>query len=404
MQPHSPTPDVQRLVHLDILRGFALLGILLVNFQWFTRPMLAIYLIPNTSLTGLDLAVDWIITWLGEGKFYPLFSLMFGMGFALMADRSQTKDSGFLGYYSRRLVVLAVFGLAHILLIWSGDILLIYAITAVFMMLLFSRTPVERLWKWALALLGVPFGFLLLTWLGMLDPDFTAQTNAELIEDTRSLRAEIEASAAVYREGSFIEVMRERWHEYTEIFADQGWLMICMVLGYFLLGRWLVVSGRMAQTDVHRRFFVRWATIGLPMGLIISAIATACLYLFDASLLSHPIMLGSLLYVIAGVVLPFGYLSMVTLMASRLSWLAPLGRMALSQYLLQSLVWTTVFYGYGVGLWGQVPRFYHLPLALAFFAFQVVLSHWWLRRFYFGPAEWLWRSLTYWRLQPFRRN
>jgi len=107
---------------------------------------------------------------------------------------------------------------------------------------------------------------------------------------------------------------------------------------------------------------------------------------------------------LASVFVPLGYLSAVTLGSRTLAFLAPAGHMALTNYLLQSLVWTWVLYGYGLGLWGQVPRAAQVLLTFAFFAVQVSASRWWLERFRFGPAEWLWRSLTYWQLQPMRRS
>ena len=113
--------------------------------------------------------------------------------------------------------------------------------------------------------------------------------------------------------------------------------------------------------------------------------------------------LGLTLSALAGLLLSLAYLSAVTLGAHRLTFLAPAGQMALSNYLVQSLAWTWLIYGHGFGLWGQLPRSLQLMLALGFFVLQVIFSAWWLGRFRFGPAEWLWRCLSYWQLQPMRR-
>src|SRR5690606_29527181 len=196
----------------------------------------------------------------------------------------------------------------------------------------------------------------------------------------------------------------ERIHSYYRYVSSQGFMILLMVVGYFLLGRWLAVSGRVIDLQAHRRFLQRWAIVGLPLGLALAAVGAALMYRGDLALLDQVALVGILMAFMAGVVLPLGYLAVVLLAASKLTWLAPIGRMALSQYLLQSIVWTLVFYGYGLGLWEQVPRLWHPVLVVVFFALQVGISHWWLKRYRSGPAEWLWRSFTYWSWQPFKNE
>ncbi|MCC5862041.1 MAG: hypothetical protein JJT93_09055, partial [Gammaproteobacteria bacterium] len=138
--PHGSTstpfgPAADRLLHLDVLRGFALLGILFVNFEWFTRPLQAIVFGAEPGLEGVDRVVNFTIKTLAEGKFYALFSMLFGAGFALMASRALAHDTAFRGLYFRRLLLLALFGVAHLLLIWAGDILLVYALCGMLMLL-----------------------------------------------------------------------------------------------------------------------------------------------------------------------------------------------------------------------------------------------------------------------------
>jgi uncharacterized protein len=143
---------------------------------------------------------------------------------------------------------------------------------------------------------------------------------------------------------------------------------------------------------------------GPVAGLPIAAVAVWLMHGQSIMVPSMRVAAGMTLMTIAGVFVPLGYLSVVTLNHRRLGFLAPAGRMALTNYLLQSLVWTWVFFGYGLGLWGEISRAVQLPLAFAFFGLQILISRWWLDRFRFGPAEWLWRSLTYWRFQPMRRD
>jgi uncharacterized protein len=396
----------QRLDHLDVLRGFALLGILLVNFQWFTRPIQAIVLGADPSLAGAGLAIDLGISAFAEGKFYALFSMLFGAGFALMADRARESEAPFWGVYLRRLLVLAVFGLLHVALIWSGDILLVYSVVGFVMVLLFRNTPVQRLWKWALPFIFLPTAlmglFTLLIGLAQTDPEFAAGFAAEVARQQVTDAATVATAAQIYASGSFAEVVGQRFDDLGFMFAHALFWMP-PVLGFFLLGRWLLVSGRLQAPDVHAGWLHRWRMLGLALGIPLSVGGAWLIHEQDINIPSPDLLVAQFLFVTGAALLALGYLCTVVLSARVLAWLAPVGRMALSNYLLQSLFWTLVFYGYGLGLWGQVPRALQPLCVVVFFAAQVALSHWWLQRFRFGPAEWLWRVLSYARMQPFRR-
>jgi len=407
MNSNTLHPVKDRLIHLDVLRGFALLGILLVNFEWFLRPMQAIMLGAEPGLGLADQITDAIITTLGEGKFYPLFSMLFGAGFALMAERAMSRAAAFWGVYLRRLLVLMGIGLIHTLLIWGGDVLLIYAISAFIMILFFRNTPVQRLWKWALFFISIP---VLLMWMGSLSilavssqPDVHAEIMAEFAADDQALREEITAAKTVHASGSFTDNVLLRIDD--TIFKLQFFLFWATpIIGYFLLGRWLIVSDRLIHPGEHAMYFRRWRSRGILLGLIGSALATWLLWDVSSSSPTPAAALGQTLAIYGGLLLALGYLSLITLSADRLRFLAPVGQMALTNYLAQSLVWTWVIYGHGLGLWGELPRWSSVPLALAFFALQIVFSRWWMTRYRFGPAEWLWRSLTYGERQPMVRQ
>ncbi len=399
-------PATDRLVHLDVLRGFALLGILLVNFEWFTRPLQAIVLGAEPALAGIDAAADFLIRALAEGKFYPLFSMLFGAGFALMAERALSRQSPFWGIYLRRLFVLGLFGAAHMILVWAGDILLVYSLTAFVMVMLFRNTPTRRLWKWALPFIFLP---VVVVWLGAaaieasrLDPQAHEELIVDFAQDEQAFRESVERAANIHAEGRWSENVGQRLRD-MRFTLGHFIFWVPPVLGFFLIGRWLIATGRLTRPNEHRMWFRRWRSRGLLIGLPL-AVAGAVL-IHDANMMipTLPSALGLTLTAIAGVLLSLAYLSAVTLGANRLAFLAPAGRMALTNYLAQSLLWTWIIYGHGFGLWGQLPRSLQLVLALVFFAAQVIVSAWWLGRFRFGPAEWLWRSLTYWQLQPMRR-
>ncbi len=399
-----PTSD--RLIHLDVLRGFALFGILLVNFEWFLRPMQAIMLGTEPGMSVLSQMTDALVTTLGEGKFYPLFSILFGVGFALMAERALKKAAPFWGIYLRRLLILAALGLIHTLLIWAGDILLIYAIAAVIMILFFRKTPAKRLWKWGVFFISIPVVIMWLSAVSILVASGQPEVGAEIVEqfeaDDNRLRQFLAEAKVIHDSGSFVENVRLRIDD--TIFKLQFFVFWATpIIGYFLLGRWLVVSDRLLHPAKHAMYFRRWRSRGLLLGLILSALSTWVMWDVASGLPTLTSAAGTTLAIFGGLLLALGYLSMITLSAERLSFLAPVGQMALTNYLAQSLVWTWVIYGYGLGLWGELPRWSSIPLALAFFALQVVISRWWMARFRFGPAEWLWRTLTYGERQPMRR-
>ena len=210
-------PVSDRLIHLDVLRGFALLGILLVNFEWFLRPMQAIMLGAEPGMSVLSQIADALVTTLGEGKFYPLFSILFGAGFALMAERALKKAVPFWGVYLRRLLILAGLGLIHTLLIWAGDILLIYAIGALIMIVFFRKTPVQRLWKWGLFFISLP---VLLMWLGTASimvastqPEVGAEIAEQFATDDIRLREFLAQAKQIHDSGSFMENVGLRWDD-----------------------------------------------------------------------------------------------------------------------------------------------------------------------------------------------
>jgi uncharacterized protein len=400
-------PTRQRLEHLDVLRGFALLGILLVNFEWFTRPLQAIVLGGPTDLGGLDAIAAQAVAVLAEGKFYPLFSMLFGAGFALMLERARERSAPFWGVYLRRLLVLFAFGLAHILLIWSGDILLVYSLSAFVMIVLFRNTPARRLWKWAIVFWLLP---VLLMWLGAasieatrVDAEVHADVMAQFEADREAAVAAIDRAARIHAEGSFAENVAQRGRDLRFLMTVAPF-WIPPFIGFFLLGRWLIATGKLSRPTENETWLRRWRAVGLLAGLPVAAAAVWLMHGQDMMVPSLRVAAGMTLVSVASVFVPLGYLSWVTLGWRRLHFLAPAGRMALTNYLLQSLLWTWVFFGYGLGLWGEIPRAAQVPLALVFFAAQILFSRWWLERFRFGPAEWLWRSLTYWRLQPMRRS
>ena len=409
--PLTPIGAGERIEALDVLRGFALLGILLMNIEAFVGPVIESLSGVNPRFTGADRAVDAAIYVLVQGKFFTLFSLLFGMGFAVMLQRADAAGTSGTRLYARRLFALAGIGLAHALLVWSGDILLTYALLGIVLLLAFRRTPVSRLPKWGIALYLLPMLFVWLWALGMaaaqLDPQSAASAQASMAQQGREMAALADAQRQAYGSGSYAEAVAQRAADTAAMLGIGVFGAGGLILGMFLFGAWFVRSGVMANPAAHLPLFRRLRNVGLGLGLP--------LMLWSAWL--HPTMsmagidmraaLAQSAALVANLLLCLGYMACVVLAlqhpawAARLRWFAPAGRMALTNYLLQSIICSHYFYGYALGHFGM-GRAAQLLLVVVVFIAQIALSHWWLARFRYGPMEWLWRGFTYRQVPPFR--
>jgi uncharacterized protein len=232
------------------------------------------------------------------------------------------------------------------------------------------------------------------------------------VSEEISAQVDQQASRAVaehaYSAGTYEDAVRQRARDTLEQ-IDGLPLFMPFLLGAFLIGAALIRSGWMADPIRHWQWF-RWGrNLLLPIGFALMALSTA----LGTEPLSGRFGLGQAIqavaYMLAGLVLALAYgATLVTLLNGRFgpwlgAWLAPAGRMALSNYLMQSLIGTLLFYGYGFGLWGRVGRAWQVLLVLSVYSLQLVLSRWWLARFNYGPMEWLWRAITYWHRPAMRR-
>lgn len=393
-QPIAPD---ERIATLDVLRGLALLGILMMNMEAFVGPL-------DLSTSGIDPHWQGVDRWADafvyifvQGKFFTLFSLLFGAGFSVMAQRAEVAGRDFTRFYLRRSLGLLGIGLVHALLLWSGDILVVYALLS-FLLLAFREAP--RAWlpvMGVLAYLAAIGLMLLLGALMLLVPDEVTAAQAT------HAQAAIEAQRQAYGHGTYGQAVLQRLRDFG---ASLGALLVVgpQVLGMFLIGSWFARSGAIAHPGAHQRLFTWLRRGALPLGL---ALMLACTWYqpwlapgrFD--LRSAAVYGGSAL---AGLLMCLGYLAWGVRWSHALRWLAPAGRMALSNYLGQSLVCTLLFYGYGLGWFEQMGRAWQLLFAVALFTAQVALSRAWLRHFRFGPMEWLWRAITYWRWPPLCRD
>ncbi len=397
----APVSAPERISLLDSLRGFALIGILLVNLVGFIgEPGPAAARLTEWG-AGAAGAVQFGLEWLAVGKFYSLFSLLFGIGFAIQLGRLEARGEG-IGSYVRRLIVLFGFGLAHMLLLWLGDILALYALVGL-VLILFRRASDRALLIWALLLWLIPVVWSAAQEWGGLDPGGPIIAAALWTFEQVGLDAS-KGPMPIWTSPDYLVHLRAhlgeilfRYHDLIEQARP------AKVLGMFLIGLWIGRRGIMADPARHRALLRRVLAAGLLVGL---PVAAARAWMVRSGEPFSPVW-QEVAYCVGTPVLALGYAAGFAFLwagpaARPLGAFAPAGRMALTNYLGQTLILCLIFFGWGLGLIGRL-NFGLLPaIALLILAVQLWYSRWWLERFSFGPAEWLWRTLTYGKAQPMR--
>jgi uncharacterized protein len=402
----GPVPQGERIVPIDVLRGFALLGILVMNIQSFAM-IDAAYLNPTAygDLAGANYAV-----WLGchvlaDTKFISIFSMLFGAGMVLMTGRLEARGFPVARLHYRRMAVLLLFGLVHAYLFWHGDILYGYALCGM-VVYRFRHWPPRRLLLLGTGVVAIPSVLYLLAGWSM--PFWTAEQLTRFTEDTWHPTAKaIAAELAAYRGGWSSELAERVPTAFFMETLDFATWVCWRAGGLMLVGMALYKLGILTGTR-SARWYAALAAAGFALGVPI--ILFGVQRNFEAGWDVSSLFFGSLYNYWGSLPVSFGWVGLVLLACKsprllRLAGpLAAVGRMALTNYLLQTLVCTTLFYGHGFGLFGRLERVEQLGVVVAVWIFQLVLSPLWLRAFRFGPAEWLWRSLTYARLQPVRKG
>lgn len=390
----EPVRPAERIPLIDILRGFALLGILLVNFEGGV----------GSTLPSLDRAVQTGLDLLVSESFYPLFSFLFGLGFALQLGRA--RNAGVVHVYLRRLIGLFLIGTVHALLIWSGDILVNYALLGLLLIPLY-RLPSRGVLLVGLLLLafhleGTRMRQVVRSWSSTPERVHSRELAQGLRDEARQIEGNLEVRTD--QSGSWRAHLAIRWTTYGREVGGSVRLFDALrsdILLLFVIG--LYVGRRRLLEDVRAR------RRGFALAAALGALAAVGIPLLLTLFPDAPDEVWWLRDMAANWGVTAFYIGAIALLvtaggraARKLSMLAPVGRMALTNYLLQSVVMTLLFFPYALGLpdLGATARL--LVDVGVFFLVQVPLSQWWLARFQCGPVEWVWRSLTYGRPQPLR--
>lgn len=381
----------KRIQALDILRGFSLFGVLIVNIGLFSTPQ-------DKYWDGIANHIAQSITlFVAEGKFYPIFSLLFGIGFIIQMQSAEKRDSNFVQLFGRRLFILFLFGIVHAILFSYFDILTQYACMGVALLFLRHRSPRFLFWA-SIAALTIPYIIKVIILL------LNRNTAASFEFNETAYRI------SVYGQGSVREIFTQRFYDlitYYRAFFDHT---MYKIFAMFMLGACIGKLGIFRDIPRYhtkiRKAMIHGLLAGLP-GTIIYTLTTT----FHIDIAFAPLDAAlQLLYAFSDLALALFYVATIAILSQRETWqaifapLASLGRMSLTTYILQSVICTTLFYSYGLGLYGQVSPAITLIIACVIYALQIAFSMFWLNHFKFGPLESLWRRLTYWNMPDPRKT
>jgi len=401
----GPVSRSDRIISIDVLRGFAVLGILIMNIQSFSM-IGAAYLNPYAygDLTGANYGVWFLSHLLADSKFMTIFSLLFGAGVVLMASRREASGRPTAGVHYRRMFWLIVFGLLHGLFLWYGDILYAYGICGL-VVYLFRRRSSKFLLVAGFLVVAVA-SLLTMFWqvtLPYWPPEAVDQVEVEWwMPPPDTVQSELDAYRGSWSEQQPQRASRAIFMQTNHFLTETMW----RAGGLMLIGMALFKLG-VFGAERSRRFYLRMTSLGFGLGLPI--VVYGVLYCNDSGWDVRSAFFGGSQFNYWGSLLfAAGWIGLVMLAcqtgSARLVTLrlAAVGQMALSCYLLQTIICTFIFYGHGLGLYGSVSRVGQALIMLAVWAVLLVFCPFWLKRFRFGPFEWLWRSLTYMKLQPLK--
>ncbi len=394
----------ERIIAIDALRGFALLGILLMNIQSFAN-IDAGYFNPSVvgNTEGLNKIIWIIIHTLADQKFMTIFSILFGAGIVLFSDNLEKKGINPTAIFYRRTTWLIVFGLIHAYILWHGDILVSYGLSA--FVVYWAR-------KWSIKKLLIS-GFIMLSFMSFsllvigLNIDFMTTIELQKLKlDWQPSQEIIDKEIGDFRGGW----LKQMLHRSNSSFELQSGIIIVFwrIGGLMVLGMALFKMGILTASRSNK-FYIAMAIIGFGLGfaMVLNGVYIAFLNNWD---MKHTEFINHGWNYWGSVLVAFAYIALIMLLSKNNAFqkitkiLAAVGKTAFSNYILQSLIGTFIFYGSGLGYFAKIDITGQMIIVLFIWVFQVVISNIWLQYFNYGPLEWVWRGLTYAKFQPLRKS
>ena len=398
----KPIQKNDRIDYLDILRGMAILFIYSANILffsgiWFPPANGAKYVLPT------DAFFDFMNYVLVDGKFYSIFSLLFGIGCFIQYNNLTSHHKKFAPFFRKRMFWLLMFGLIHMFLIWPGDILTLYAFLGFFLTWFVEKSNKTLLITAVILILFPLVNWAFMQYTGNFYPGFFFQKSTAIyqhfgmpvIEQEGHLQTDI---------GAYL--VNDNLVDFFKMNLGNGFLRIAMILeegrifkvfGIFLLGLWagrkIMKENLLDNTAFLKKIFLIGTLVGLPINVLRGYIE----FYTEPSDAQH--LFHTLAYALGTVPLALGYAAGIALLVKKevkfLNWFKPVGKTALSNYLFQTVISIIIFYGFGFNLTGKFGFTYVMMIGLGVYMVQIIFSKTWLRYFKYGPMEWLWRKLTY---------
>lgn len=381
----QPVQQRERISSIDILRGFSLLGILLVNIIAFYVPMPHVMNLPEWFTDANDIIFHQYLDIYVQSSFYPLFSMLFGYGIAMQLVKVKKANASFYWFTTKRLILLFLLGLLHAYLIWWGDILATYAFCGFFLMLL-VRLSAKWLFIIAISMNGF-FHFLIISGLSL-----SKELHKEVGDYAVNILA-IQDAITAYAQGSWQDAYVQRLADLSIQFSAEMWIAaLFTILPYMLIGAAASKLKLIEHAKKHWKMWIVLGIVGIAVGL---SIKNAPILFTRTNLLEY------LKVYVGGPILAIGYIGfIITLCHAKivtllLSPIEKLGRMSLTAYLMQSIILSVLFYNWGYGLYGQIDVLQGIYIALMIYIFQVIIAELWFIKFKQGPIEWGMKKLIY---------
>ncbi len=402
----SPTSITERIISLDVLRGVAVLGILIMNIQSFSM-IGAAYINPTAygDLSGINKWV-WIFSHLlANSKFMSIFSMLFGAGVILFTEKALEKGRKASAFHYRRMMWLLMFGFIHAYLIWYGDILVSYSICGM-LVFVFRKMKPKKLVVFSLLFFIIPIIFYVGSGLSIeYWPQESYDQNMESwLSSVEKITSDKETMQGGWLEQMDVRVSSAIFMQTFLFFFASFWRIMSMMLLGMALFKWGILSAKKSNN-----FYLKMILFALVPGYLITVFGVWKNFQIDW-MMEYSMFIGNQFNYIGSVGVALGYIGIVMLICKSMKFagfkniLGAVGKMAFTNYILMSLFAMFIFYGNGLGFYGQVERKFQILIVFGIWIILLVISPWWLKKFQFGPLEWLWRVLTYWKKQPFLKK